>query len=121
MHCDRYLEEWTHAGKLAAISRRAKKMRADGLEGRRAKMSQMSQALYLNSLPGAASEGTQEIPMHGIPSPHHSPGPALSVDSAAALRPLTPIIDGVEESSDYSVRDVHDVKCGWQWQVGTNN
>ena len=70
---------------------------------------------------GAASEGTQEIPMHGIPSPHHSPGPALSVDSAAALRPLTPIIDGVEESSDYSVRDVHDVKCGWQWRLEQTN
>ena len=81
-------------------------------------MSQMSQALYLNSLPGAASEGTQEIPTHGIPSPRHSAGPALSVDSTAGL---TPIIDGVEESSEYSVRDVHDVKCGWQWQVGTNN
>ena len=25
VHCDRYLEEWTHAGKLAAISRRTKK------------------------------------------------------------------------------------------------
>jgi hypothetical protein len=46
---------------------------------------------------GAASEGTQEIPTLGIPSPRHSPGPAvLSVDSAAAL---TPIIDDVGESS----------------------
>jgi hypothetical protein len=39
------------------------------------------------------------------------------VDSAAAL---TPIIDGVKESSEYSVRDEQDVKCGWQWRVGTN-
>jgi hypothetical protein len=37
---------------------------------------------------GAASEGTQEIPTHGIPSPRHSPGAALSVDSAAALMPI---------------------------------
>ena len=34
---------------------------------------------------GAAIEGTQEIPTHGIPSPHHSPGPALSLDSASAF------------------------------------
>jgi hypothetical protein len=26
--------------------------------------------------------------VHGIPSPHHSPGPALSIDSAAALTPI---------------------------------
>jgi hypothetical protein len=45
----RYLEEWKHAGKLAAISSRAKKMQADELEGRRAKMSQMMMALYVNS------------------------------------------------------------------------
>jgi hypothetical protein len=38
VHCDRYLEEWTHAGKLAVISKRTKMMRADGLEGRRYKM-----------------------------------------------------------------------------------
>ncbi len=44
----------------------------------------------------AASEGTQEIPMHSIQSPHHSPWPALSVDSAAAL---TPINDVVRRSS----------------------
>jgi hypothetical protein len=37
-----------------------------------------------------------QIPTHGIPSPHHSPGPALSVDSAAAL---TPINDVVRKSS----------------------
>jgi hypothetical protein len=36
----------------------------------------------------AVGEGTQEIPAHGNPSPHHSPGPALSVDSAAALTPI---------------------------------
>jgi hypothetical protein len=50
VHCDRYLEEWTHAGKLAAIRRRAKKMRADALEGRRTKKKKMSQALYFASL-----------------------------------------------------------------------
>jgi hypothetical protein len=50
VHRDPYLEEWMHAEKLAAISRRAKKMLADRLEGRRAKMSQMNQALYINSL-----------------------------------------------------------------------
>jgi hypothetical protein len=33
---------------------------------------------------------------------------------------LTPIIDSVEESSEYSVRNEHDVKCGWQWRVETN-
>jgi hypothetical protein len=33
VHRDRYLEEWTHAGKSEAISRRAKMMRADGLVG----------------------------------------------------------------------------------------
>ena len=44
----------------------------------------------------AAIEGTQEIPTHGIPSPLHSAGPALSVDSAAAL---TPIIGVVGKSS----------------------
>ncbi len=72
-----------------AISRRAKMMRADGLEGRRAKMSQMSQALYVIPYDaGVSSEGTQEIPTHGIPTPHHSPGPVLSVDSAAALTPI---------------------------------
>ena len=49
VHCDRYLEEWTHAGKLTAISRRAKLVLADGLEGRRAKMSELM-ALYVNSL-----------------------------------------------------------------------
>ena len=65
----------------------------------------------------AASEGTQEIPTHGIPSPRHSPGPALSVDSAVTL---TPIINGVEESSEHSVKDVHDVKFGWQWGVEIN-
>jgi hypothetical protein len=57
---------------------------------------------------GAASEGTHEIPTHGIPSPRHSPGPVLSIDSAAALRPIT---TDVEESSECLVRDVHDVKC----------
>jgi hypothetical protein len=41
---------WAHAGKLAAIRRSTKKMLADVLEGRRTKMSQMSQALYVNSL-----------------------------------------------------------------------
>jgi hypothetical protein len=49
VHRDRYLEEWTHAEKLAAISRRVKLVRADGLEGRRAKMSELL-ALYMNSL-----------------------------------------------------------------------
>jgi hypothetical protein len=48
-HCDRYLEEWTHAEKLAAISRRAKLVRADGLEGRRAKLSELL-ALYVQSI-----------------------------------------------------------------------
>jgi hypothetical protein len=43
------LEEWTHAEKLAAISRRAKLVRADGLEGRRVKMSELL-ALYVKSL-----------------------------------------------------------------------
>jgi hypothetical protein len=46
VHRDRYLEEWTHAEKLAAISRRAKLVRA---EGRRAKMSELL-ALYVKSL-----------------------------------------------------------------------
>ncbi len=50
VHRDQYLEEWTHAEKLAAISRRAKMMQADGLEGRRAKMSQIMLALYVKSL-----------------------------------------------------------------------
>jgi hypothetical protein len=45
VHRDRYLEEWTHAEKLAAISRRAKKMWADGLENRRAKMGELMMAL----------------------------------------------------------------------------
>ena len=36
------------------------------------------------------------MPTHGIPLPHHSPGPALSVDRAAAL---TPINDVVRRSS----------------------
>ncbi len=49
VHHDQYLEEWAHAGKLAAISRRAKLVRADGLEGRRAKMSELM-ALYVKSL-----------------------------------------------------------------------
>jgi hypothetical protein len=49
VHRDRYLEEWMHAEKLAAISRRAKLVRADVLEGRRAKMSELL-ALYMNSL-----------------------------------------------------------------------
>jgi hypothetical protein len=50
VHCDRYLEEWTHAGKLAAISRRTKKMWAYGLEGRRTKINQINQAFYIYSL-----------------------------------------------------------------------
>jgi hypothetical protein len=49
MHRDRYLKEWTHAEMLAAISRRAKLVRADGLEGRRAKLSELL-ALYVQSL-----------------------------------------------------------------------
>jgi hypothetical protein len=49
VHRDRYLEEWTHAEKLAAISRRAKLVLADGLEGRKAKTSKLL-ALYINSL-----------------------------------------------------------------------
>jgi hypothetical protein len=49
VHCDLYLEEWTHAEKLEAISRRAKLVLADGLEGRRAKMSELL-AHYMNSL-----------------------------------------------------------------------
>jgi hypothetical protein len=61
VHRDRYREEWTHAEKLAAISRRAKMMRADGLQGRRARMSQMMMALYLIPYDaGAASEGTRD-------------------------------------------------------------
>jgi hypothetical protein len=89
------LEEWTHAGKLAAISRRTKKMWAYGLEGRRTKINQAAEpSTFIPYDAGMASEGTQEIPTHGIPLPRHSPGPALSVDSAAAL---TPIIDDVEE------------------------
>jgi hypothetical protein len=36
-------------GKLAAISRRAKLVLADGLEGRKAKMNELL-ALYMNSL-----------------------------------------------------------------------
>jgi len=48
------------------------------------------QALYVNPYDaGAASEGTPRTPTHGIPSPLHSPGPAPSVDGAAAM----PIID----------------------------
>jgi hypothetical protein len=39
VRCDRYLEEWAHAEKLAAISRRRAKTWADGLEGRIAKRS----------------------------------------------------------------------------------
>jgi hypothetical protein len=50
VHRDRYLAEWTHAEKLAAISSRAKLVRADGLEGRRAKLSELMLALYVNSL-----------------------------------------------------------------------
>jgi hypothetical protein len=50
VHRDRYREEWTHAEKLAAISRRAKLVRADGLEGKRAKMSELMLALYIKSL-----------------------------------------------------------------------
>jgi hypothetical protein len=49
VHRDRYLEEWTHAEKLAAISRKVKLVLADGLEGRRVKMSELM-ALYGNSL-----------------------------------------------------------------------
>jgi hypothetical protein len=41
VHRDRYLEGWAHAEKLAAISRRAKLVLADGLKGRREKMSEM--------------------------------------------------------------------------------
>jgi hypothetical protein len=83
-------------GKLAAINK-AKQGQGDGLEGRRNKMNQMNQALYINPYDAcAASEGTQEIPMHGIPLQHNSPWPALSLDSAAAL---TPIISVVEKMS----------------------
>jgi hypothetical protein len=49
IRCDLYLEEWTHAEKLAAISKRAMLVLADGLEGRRAKMSELL-ALYVKSL-----------------------------------------------------------------------
>ena len=60
MHRDRYLEEWAHAEKLAAISRRAKLVRAVGLEGRRVKISELM-ALYVNPYDaGAASEGTRD-------------------------------------------------------------
>ncbi len=84
---------------------------------------------------GAVSEGTQEIPTHGIPSPHHSPGPALSVDSAAAL---TPINDVVRRSSSErqakvriflkgkaksngsygtSTKGCKQIKCKWRTEV----
>jgi hypothetical protein len=49
VHRYRYLEEWTHAEKLADISRRAKLVLADGLEGRREKLSELL-ALYVKSL-----------------------------------------------------------------------
>jgi hypothetical protein len=53
-------------------------------------MNQMNNALYVKPYDaGAASEGTPRTPTHGIPSPLHSPGPAPSVDGAAAM----PIID----------------------------
>ena len=60
MHRDRYLEEWAHAEKLAAISRRAKLVRADGLEGRRAKMSELMAPTLSPYDAGAASEGTRD-------------------------------------------------------------
>jgi hypothetical protein len=63
------LAQWS----VAVISRRAK-MRADGLEGRRAKMNQMMMALYINwpstFIPYyacAASEGTRPGPVLTIP------------------------------------------------------
>jgi hypothetical protein len=60
VHRDRYLEEWAHAEKLAAISRRAELVLADGLEGRRAKMSKLM-ALYVKFYDaGAAREGTRD-------------------------------------------------------------
>jgi hypothetical protein len=67
---------------------------------------------------GAACEGTQEIPTRGIPSPCHSPGPALSMDSAEPFNAHHRRRS--EESSEVSVRNVHYVKCGWQWRMETN-
>ena len=60
-------------------------------------MNQMNNALYVKPYDaGAASEGTPRTPTHGIPSPLHSPGPAPSVDGAAAM----PIIDVDSMASD---------------------
>ena len=62
-----------------------------GLEGIDEPDEPDEQALYVTPYDaGAASEGTPRTPTHGIPSPLHSPGPAPSVDGAAAM----PIIDG---------------------------
>jgi hypothetical protein len=79
-------------GKLAAINK-AKQGQGDGFEGRRIKMNQMTRPSTLIPYDaGAASEGTQEIPTHGIQSPHHSPGPELSLDSAAVLTPINDVV-----------------------------
>ena len=67
----------------------------EGVRGQ--KSDTMYKPSYVNPYDaGAAGEGTHKIPTHGIPSLHLSPGPALSVDSAAAL---TPIINDVERRS----------------------
>ncbi len=56
---------------------------------------------------GAASEGTQEIPTHGIPSPHHdhSSGPALCIDSAAALTPINEVVRRSSSERQAKVRN----------------
>jgi hypothetical protein len=89
-------------GKLAAVGK-AKQGQLDGLEGGRTTEEPDDTALYVNPYDaGAASEGTQEIPTHGIPSPHHSPRPALSLDSAAALTPINDVVK--KKSSEAALR-----------------
>jgi hypothetical protein len=56
------------------------------LEGGRTKKNQMNQALYVKPYDAVpAGKGTHEIQTHGIPSPHNSPWPALSMDGAVAF------------------------------------
>ena len=67
----------------------------------------------------AASEGTQEIPTHGIPSPHHSPGPALSVDSAAALTPIIGVVRKSSSEQQARVQHFGKGKASSKWSNGT--
>ena len=67
----------------------------------------------------AASEGTQEIPTHGIPSPHHSPGPALSVDSAAALTPIIGVVRKSSSEQQARVQHFGKGKASSKWSNAT--